>query len=309
MSNPTARDLRGQTLRGADLRGADLQGADLRGVDLTGADLREADLRGARTGLGTKSVVVQTGVAVVVALVGGFVTSWMGEWIRRAVQSPDVGMQIGGVILAAEFVICLVAMAWRGTWFTMRRVLPPTTALLLLTALGLTIVRGSVHGSGYLILLLVLLFTVIVSAVVLARAMASAVHRLAAVAVLAAWIVGASGATGRGAVILVAIATLIAGTRAAAGSDTSPGLSRWAVRMATWGGTSLRGADLRGAKMTDARIRCTDLRGARFEGVDWSAAREIDFCRFAPGEAAPPRKKLSRSKPARPGGLAHARGA
>ncbi len=78
MSNPIGRDLRGRTLRGADLRGA-----DLRGIDLSGADLREADLRGARTGLGTMSVVLQTGAAAVVALVGGVA----GRRIARAAEA------------------------------------------------------------------------------------------------------------------------------------------------------------------------------------------------------------------------------
>jgi hypothetical protein len=291
------RDLRGQTLRGADLRGADLHGADLRGVDLTGADLREADLREARTGLGRRAVVVQTLAALAVAATGGFASSVLGQTIRRAWQSPSHEERIGGVVLAAELFLCLATMTWRGTGFTLQRVLPPTVGLLLLTSLGLIVLHGSVRGSGLVILAVVILFVVMIAAVTLARAIAAGISRLVLVAVLAAWLVAARGASGNLTAMLVAVATGIAGMRAAGGSLTSPGLSRWVRRFTTWGGTSFRSADLRNANLADARLRCSDLRGAHFDGVEWGAAREVDFCRFDEVPGVPARKKLAPAFP------------
>jgi len=297
MSRPRIRDAQGHTLRGADLHGADLQRADLRGVDLSGADLREADLGEVRTGLGTGAAIAKTVAAAAIAAAGGFTSSWVGQAIRHAVQSHDPVDQIGGVLLSAELAICLGAMVWRGTLFTAERVLAPTTSLLLLTSIGLVSLRGSVHGSGLLILTVLALFSVMVAAVALARAMASAVSRLSLIVVLVAWLLGARGASGNAAAVLVALATAVAGFRAAGGSEGSPRISAWARRLATLGGTSFRSADLRNAKLADAQLRCADLRGARLDGVDWSVAREIDFCRFDGVACAPPRKKIPRAWP------------
>jgi uncharacterized protein YjbI with pentapeptide repeats len=276
-------------LRGADLREADLHDVDLRGADLSGADLRGADLRRARTGLGTNAAVVQTFVAALVAALGGYTSSWLGETIRHAFQSPNPARQLGGVILGAEILLCLGAMVWRGTFFTLTRVLPPTVALLLLSTVGVMVARGTVQGSGSAIIALVVLFVVVLLAVALARAMALGVHTLSVVVVFVAWLLGASAASGRVLMILTAVATIVAGMRAAAGSETSPRLSRWAARIATLGGTSFRSADLRGARVAEARFRCADLRGARLDGLDWQAVREVAFCAFEDGSA-PARK-------------------
>jgi hypothetical protein len=273
-------DLRGHELRGADLRGADLRQADLRGVDLCGADLRHADLSGARTGLGKTAAVLHIGGASLVSAAGGFTSSWLGQFIQDTLQSPDEARQIGGLLLSAEFVICLVAMVWRGTLFTVQHVLLPTGALLLVTCAGMLVLRQTVHGSGLLVASLVVLFAAMFGAVVVARASAAAAHGLGTVAVLVAWFLGALVAKGHFMAMLVAMATAVAGLRAAAGSTTSPRLSRWVRHLAAVGGTSMRAADLRHANFTGARLRSSDLRGAKLDGCELRGARELRFCRL-----------------------------
>jgi hypothetical protein len=119
-----------------------------------------------------------------------------------------------------------------------------------------------------------------VTAVVVARASAAALHKLALLPIAGAWCLGALGAHGRIAAFLVANATAIAGWRAVTGSATSPGLSRLVRTLASIGGTSLRNADLRSATLTGARLRSSDLRGARIDRDALRAAREVRFCRF-----------------------------
>jgi len=298
VSHPGIREIQGRSLRGADLNGVDLHRADLRGVDLSDADLRGADLREVRTGLGKGAAVAMTVAAMAIAAGGGFVASWVGETVRRAIQSRDPARETAGVLLAVEILVCLAAMMWRGTRFTVERVMAPTGMVLVVTSLGLLVLRGSFRGSGLTMLTLLVLFSVMVAADVLARAIASAVGPVSTVALLAAWILGARGASGNIAVVLVAIATFVAGRRAAGGSEGSPRLSAWVRRLATLGGTSFRSADLRDAKLGGARLRCSDLRGARLDGVDWLVAQEIDFCHFDAVACAPPRKKkISRAWP------------
>ena len=276
MSRPSGRDLKGRSLRGADLHGADLHDADLRGADLSGADLRGADLRGACLGLTPSASALHTAAAAAVAALGGFTASWTGERIRAALLSDDGARQIGGLLLSAELLICLVAMVWRGPWFALRRVLPPTTALLLLTSLGAIVVRRSF--AGLVVVGFVLLIAVVCTAELLARGLSRAVSKLAVVVVLGAWLVGARLASGQLTAVLVAVATGIAGMHA--DDRRTPWLTRQVRRFATVGGTCLRTADLRDARLTDARLHSSDLRGARLEGADWRSAREIRFCRF-----------------------------
>jgi uncharacterized protein YjbI with pentapeptide repeats len=270
-------------LRGQDLSGKDLSGADLRGADLSRANLRDADLQGARTGLGTTAAVGLTVAACAIAVVGGFTASWLGHTIRRALQSADGETQLAGVVLTAELLLCLFTMVWRGTFFTIARVLPPTIALLVLSTVLMVAVGGSSRGLGPAIIAIAVLFVVVLVAVTFARAIAAGVHSLSMVAVVVAWFLGARAASGHVTALLTAFATVVTGMRAASGSETSPLLSRWVRRIATVGGTSFRGADLTGARVADAVFRSTDLRGARFDGVDWNAAREVSFCAFDSG--------------------------
>jgi uncharacterized protein YjbI with pentapeptide repeats len=280
-----------QSLRGRDLRGEDLSGADLRGKDLSRADLRDSDLRRVKTGLGTRAAVGLSLVAAAIAAVGGVTSSWLGHMIEQAVRSPDGAMQMAGVVLLSELLLCLSAMVWRGTFYVLARILPPTLALILLSTVAHVVVQRSSRGLGPVVLAIVALFVVVLLAVTLARAIAAGVGVPAMLAVVVAWLLGARAASGHVAALLTAAATVVAGMRAAAGSATSPRLSRWAPRIAALGGTSFHGADLRGARVADASFRCTDLRGARFDGVDWNSAREVDFCVFDDVAGAPARHK------------------
>ena len=142
---------------------------------------------------------------------------------------------------------------------------------------------------------LMTLFLVMSATATLARAVASASHRAALVVVMMAWVVGARGASGHGLPLLVAITAAVASARAKAGSETSPKISRWVARLATRGGTSFRGADLREAKLAGASLRNVDFRGARLDGVDWGSPRELEVCCFDGALTAPARKPSKRS--------------
>jgi Pentapeptide repeats (8 copies) len=291
------RPLRRANLRGADLQGADLHEADLRGADLSGADLRGADLRGARTGLGPRALVVDLVIASAASCAAGFVASWMGAFIATANRSGDPSVHGAGLILSSELALCLVAILWRGTWFTMRHVAFPTMALLAVMAIQLAIVEGRAHAAllALAVVGLSILFAAMIATVALARAVASASHALPVVVlVAAAWFAGAAAAHGRILAVTVAVVATVAAARAKAGSSSSPRLSRWLRCIATRGGTSFRNADLRNANVADVLFRNADFRGARFDGVDWGASSEIGVCSFDEGGEVPPPKPLRR---------------
>jgi hypothetical protein len=146
---------------------------------------------------------------------------------------------------------------------------------------------------------LIALFVLLVATITFARAVAMAAHKLAIVAVLVGWMVGVRGASGTVFAIVTAVATAVAGARAALGHGSSPVLSRWVERMASFGGTSFRGANLDGARVAEARFKSADFRGAHFDAVDWTSPLEVDFCRFDEGPHSPPRKRYRRPRPAR----------
>lgn len=295
-STPPRRDLRGQAFQKADLHDADLRCADLRGTNLSGADLRGADLRGALTGLGRRALVLKLAATAAACAGGGVVASWLGETIKKAMDSPDAGVRTGGYIVSAEIILCLIALVWRGTLYVLRSILPPTTALLFLAAVELSAFRGPVHGVrlALAVFALVGLFVVLVGVVSLGRAVASGSHNIGLLLMLVAWLLGAQVFGGQVFSVLMAVATAVAGMRARAGSSTSPRLSRWAHLLGTRGGTSFRGADLGGALVADARFRNSDFRGVRAEGVDWESCSELDFCQFDESPSVPPRKRFKR---------------
>jgi uncharacterized protein YjbI with pentapeptide repeats len=276
------RDLRGESLRernlaGARLHGADLRGVDLRGADLSGADLSSADLRGVRTGLATRWTWVLIPSALLVSLGCGVATGYAGRLLAGAFGSRLLAMRSMGVFVAAALALFLAVTVIRGLRVATARVLP--AELLLIALVGVAAVATGA-GTGHAALL-GLSFLLAVGLLVVLAIGARAVSGTAgnAAFTLVALSGAAIGAVLGGGLVaaFIAIAALLASQRALHGAEGFPVLEQALARVATRGGTNLREADLRGARLDRARFFATDLRYAKLDPAQLGAA-DVRLC-------------------------------
>lgn len=288
-------DLRGRDLSGRDLQRASLHGADLRGANLRGADLRDADLSDVRAGMRRGWSVVTFVAALAISIGAGVAAGYAGRLLEHVVRSPLLPSRALGLFVAASLAVLLATAALRGLAFAFTRVLP---VIVCAAALGAIAAVASGAGTGHALLAVIAFVCVVALILVLATLARLVAGGVGAFFFLVVAVCGAlsSVAIGGGlTATAVAVAAMVAGQRALHGALGFPMLVRFATALAVRGGTSFRDADLRGARLTRARLSACDFRGAKLEGASLDDA-ELRLSLF---DGEPPRvpttKRRSRS--------------
>lgn len=287
--------LRERALAGARFHGMDLREVDLRGTDLSRADLSSADLRGARPGLTRRWSWVLVPSALLVSLGCGVAAAYAAHVLARAFGSEVLVTRAMGVFVAVALALFLAVAVLRGLRLATLRVLP--AEMILIAVLGLVAIATGA-GTGHLALLglaFLLVAGLIVVFAIAARALGGTAGK-AAFTLVALSGAALGAALGGGLVAtLIAIAALLAAQRALHGAEGFPLLERTLAHIAAHGGTNLREADLRGARLDGARLLATDLRGAKLEPTQLEAAdvrlclvdRALEFRRHQGGRLKP----------------------
>jgi hypothetical protein len=257
----------------SDLEGADLHGLDLRGLDLTGANLREANLRNARCGMSRGWEVFVTLGALLASVGIGVVCGLGGSHLESMLRSDSTHpvARFSAAFLAAELLILLAGFIWKGPRAALRWLLPQAFALI---AAGMVVawMSGYTGKSGLVMVGGTLLMVALLSLGALARAVAGASGRLLFMVVALSGALAGRAIGGGLVAFAMALGAVIVGQRVLSRPESAPSLSRWASAIVSAGGTSFRGADLRGAHLEQATLDCCDLRGANFDGAHLDAA-------------------------------------
>lgn len=299
--------LKGGSLAGRDLSGSDFSGADLRGVDFSRADLRGAVFRGARTGLTGPSVATRAALGVALGVASGFAASWTGAWIRHALEGPRPGLRVFALFVLSEIILYVLATLVRGASWAMKRVALPMLALIVLSAVLMTVGGlGGIHDLGLAVAgaICVALVALAIDVGAFARSAAQSGASWLIWFVLLATVVGVRLSSGIRVAVVVAIVATLTGLKMLRGDPMGGAASSALKRTMTWGGTSFRGANLTDVNFGDAHLRNTDFREAKMDAVRWNEPHEVAFCRFDAGAPAPVVKRRRRATRAKdPGGV------
>jgi hypothetical protein len=141
---------------------------------------------------------------------------------------------------------------------------------------------GTGAAGGAIIAFSTLIFATIALAT-LVRAVAISTGKLLLLLVVVSGTVASGMLHGGAVAIAVALSALLLSRRTLRDDPELPYLSRWSREIASLGGTCLRDADLRGARLQGCVLFCTDLRGARLDGAQLAGAREV-MCALDPGQ-------------------------
>jgi hypothetical protein len=274
-------------MRARDLHGINLHGADLRGVDLTASNLREADLSGVVTGRPVQWTLALGAAGVAFSWLLGIVAGRIAAHVRGWLQSGDPRYRAAAFFIAAELILFLGVLLWKGTAVALTRV--TAVAVAVAAVVGLLGVATGL-GSGR-----AAVFALILIAVAAAIVLLGTVARITA-GTGAPWLFylsamggGLMGREAGGGVLVVAIAIVaaIVGRRALRGDRRDAALSRWAEALSCLGGTRFRGADLLGANLRGAKLKNSDFRDATLEASQLESAEEVASCAFDRRRAAP----------------------
>ncbi len=100
-------NLRGANLKGRNLAGADFSNADIRSTNFTNANLREAKFCKAKAGLKRRWSILLVLASWLLALISGFLSTFIGYFIALVFDNSSLGNQAIGIlslILVAVFV-------------------------------------------------------------------------------------------------------------------------------------------------------------------------------------------------------------
>jgi uncharacterized protein YjbI with pentapeptide repeats len=286
---PTRRLLHAGVHVPLDLHGADLRCLDLRSLDLRGADLRGADLRRARMGLSSSWRARLGALAIAASLVAGAVTGLAGQRLIMLHASSSRLERAVALVVSGALLLFACAALWKGTYYAVRRVLVPVCACAFLLMLVGALLGGT-GAAGVALLSFSLLMFALIMLATLARAVAHATGLL--IVVVVAVVGSLAGGLFHGGIVSLAVAmlALLLSRRTLHGDPELPYMTRWARSLASFGGTSLRDADLRGAQLRGCELFCSDLRGARLDGAVLEDVREV-MCALDPDQ----RSLLARS--------------
>jgi hypothetical protein len=263
-----------------DLHGVDLRGSDLRSLDLCGADLHDADLRNARLGLNFAWRARLALLSIAISVGVGALSGLAGQRLHALMRSELKLERWLAFIVCAELAMFLLVALWKGLYQAVRRVLAPVcVAAGLLTVFGA--LAGGTGAAGAAIMAFSILLFALIALTTLSRAIANPAGILLLLVVAACGALAGELMHGGLVASAVALSALLLSRRTVRDDPELPYLSRWSRRIVSRAGTSLRNADLRGARLGGCVLLCTDLRGAKLDGAELAGAREV-MCALDP---------------------------
>jgi uncharacterized protein YjbI with pentapeptide repeats len=298
---PVNKNFRGMSFKGQDLSGADFSGADLRGTDFTDAILKGANFSEAETGTLRHFIVFQLILSFIMAAVSGFLSAFSGVWVA-ALFHPSFTKQFTiapGLVAVIFLAVMLLTIAKQGftddAFKTVALTGAGTLAITVAVAVAVSLagagaVSVAVPGSG---------IVAVASAVAVAGAISVAgfaagiwsgiliANVAVSVAIIGAIVgsVSVSVSETMAVALLVSIVTLLLSIYVAlcilrCDSKFSL-LASFAVKFASIGGTSFRGADLCLANFTKALLKASDFSNSSQEITNftcsiWQQAKKLD---------------------------------
>ncbi|MGI9613551.1 MAG: pentapeptide repeat-containing protein, partial [Acidimicrobiales bacterium] len=103
-----------RSYRGRSLEHADFSGTDLRGVDFSDASLRSASFRNATFGVAPRVGIVMLAIAVVAAIVAGFVIGLAVAETRDQLSAAEWDEVAGGGTIGLVLIMLIALIFWRG---------------------------------------------------------------------------------------------------------------------------------------------------------------------------------------------------
>jgi hypothetical protein len=227
---------------------------------------------------------------VILSWLLGWVAGRLAADVRVWMRGSDPRYRDAAFFAAAEIVVFLAIVLWKGTAIALRRVTAIAVAIAAAFAL-LAVVTGLGSGRAALAALwLVLVTAAIVLMGIVARVTAgSAVPWIFYVSAMGGGLIGREAGGGI-LVAAVAIVAALVGRRALRRKAFDPLESRWVDTAICLGGTRFRGADLTGAKLHGATLRNSDFRDAQFEGSLFDDAGKVESCVFGPRNVGVPQR-------------------
>ncbi|WP_271251753.1 pentapeptide repeat-containing protein [Pseudanabaena sp. Chao 1811] len=296
--NYAGQNLRGRSFKGQDLSDSDFSDADLRGTDFTDAILRGANFSKAKMGVQKRWLAFQLVISFIMSALSGFLSGFAGAWVAVFFQPANIQRFTVAPAIAMIVTIAVLFFAIIRQGFT---------------AEAFGTVAGTVAVSGAVVVSVAVVVdgagvSAMAMAVAIAMAMAVAMAGSMAVADVRAMAMAmAMAMAGAGAMAMtgsVARAGAVAGAVAVAGvtillsiyvvrrtlkGDTKfEILLKFSIALASIGGTSFRGADLKNANFTEANLKSSDFRNYRDKNIPkttnltytlWKQAKKLDRAR------------------------------
>jgi len=301
--------LKGQDFTGIDLSGIDLSGADIRSTNFTNAVLRGVNFSEALGGQQNWWVIAQLMLVGLIAFLAGVLQGLTGFFIISFVSINSPSSLVLGCVYSLIVVSVFVLVGWQGLASRASSVTTNTIAAFVTTILSLSVAL-SVFSNGVIAVSFAVSFA-LAFAVVGAFAVAVAV-------VIAYFVTGAVTATlavsfGFGIAVLVAsqftleiakeiadssvfivsfsvaLTTFLLGCylawQALEENENFSTIRTFSLAVATAGGTSFCGADLRGTNFSSSFLQSTSFADSRRQSTDcthtrWKGALRLNRVRF-----------------------------
>jgi hypothetical protein len=275
-NNFSKRNLKGRSFKGLDLSNADFSGADIRGADFTYAILRGANFTNAKAGLEPQWVLLLFGILMVLAILLGVWTGFVGGLVELKFRTSTIGFQqvtgewVTGFVLIAFAITAIHSGIAAGFGVFVAAFIVAIALALTVPAIAATVNPIAVAIAAAIATVITINFSIVLTStaiVVLAFAafMAFGIGE-AAIAVSAfllafTYTVAIATAT----TYTVAIVPIVMGFstyithRALRGDERDAVIRAILDSLTTRWGTSFRGADLTGADFTKAALKNTDF--------------------------------------------------
>ncbi|WP_271254299.1 pentapeptide repeat-containing protein [Pseudanabaena sp. Chao 1811] len=319
--NFASQNLQGKSFKGQDLTGADFSGADIRSADFSNAILKGANFSKAETGIQNRWLFLHLIVMLLISAVSGLLEAFAGFWIAVFFNPTNIksyvvllgisiilvlGVMIFAIVrqgfTAAAFITVATAITitgffagvGAGFWDGTRAVVGAGvwTGASAVAVVGVVTVAGAWAGA-----VAVTGVWTCASAITIAAAVSIAAAVAVAEAVDVSGVVAGSGVVGVSGVIGGAVsgAGVIAGAtvllsiymawRVLEGDPKFDILLKFGVAVASFCGTSFRGANLNEADFTEASLKGSDFRNSRNQTTSftlsiWKYAKNLDRSRL-----------------------------
>ena len=264
--------------RNQDLSNANFSGSDLRGADFSGSNLSGVDFTNVTTGITPVNKAIIFVLAVVIALLSGYVATLAGRTIQFMLKSDDPHLGLAGVITLVLYVV-FIAYAWsRGGGAAISHLILPTCLVALLIGL-VAYFTGAGTGMGMFYLILCNLFLMVMFLVgTIAVTLGGSLSTILFLFVAASGAVFGRTLGGDLGPLIMAVASLLISRRALSGAKGFTVLKRISSNVTRNFGTSFRKSNLAGANFSNSKLHNADFTRAELSSVNWGNSKKV-HCR------------------------------